>query len=146
MATTGEATIQRSEELVDLLTRFYQAAQSGDTAFLEHFISAQEGVLCIGTDPQEWWQGAGTIGRVFKAQVEEMGGSFPLEPGSPEGYREGSVGWVADRPKLKLPDGTEMEFRLTMVCHQEAGEWKLVQAHFSIGVPNEEAVGKGLTV
>jgi hypothetical protein len=33
-----------------------------------------------------------------------------------------------------------------MVFHQEQGEWKIVQWHGSIGIPNEEAMGQELTV
>ena len=35
---------------------------------------------------------------------------------------------------------------LTTVWHQEADDWKLVQWHVSVGVANEEAVSRELTV
>jgi hypothetical protein len=28
-------------------------------------------------------------------------------------------------------------FRLTAVFYRDGGEWRMVQAHFSLGVPNE---------
>jgi ketosteroid isomerase-like protein len=37
----------------------------------------------------------------------------------------------------KPPDGTEIEFRMTAVFHNENGQWKVVQQHASVGVPNE---------
>ena len=51
------------------------------------------------------------------------------------------VGWVADRPKFVLADGTEASFRWTAVFHQDGGEWKMIQGHASLGVPNADALG-----
>ena len=144
MTETTTATMQRSQELVDLLTEFYRAAQASDMSAIERLISHGDGVLMIGTDPQEWWSGYDEIRRVFMAQTEEMGG-FPLSACEPVAYAEGTMGWIADRPTLTLPDG-EMEARISFVAHLEDGQWKLVHGHFSIGVPNEEALGQELTV
>ena len=52
----------------------------------------------------------------------------------------------ADRPKFRLPDGTEIPLRMTFVFVREEGEWKVAQQHISIGVPNEQIVGQELTV
>jgi SnoaL-like protein len=47
----------------------------------------------------------------------------------PHCYEEGSMGWVADRPRAVLPDGT-ISTRLTgVVVRQEEGEWRLVHIH-----------------
>jgi len=35
-------------------------------------------------------------------------------------------------------DGRRVPVRLTAVLHQEDGDWKAVQSHASIGVPNEQ--------
>ncbi len=37
-----------------------------------------------------------------------------------------------------------MPFRFRAVFHKEDGEWKIVQFHTSVGVPNESTVGKAL--
>ena len=63
--------------------------------------------------------------------------------GQLQAYREGSVGWAVDRDALfRLPDGTEMPFRNTLVYVQEDGEWKFIHAHTSVGVRNEEVLGE----
>ena len=59
-------------------------------------------------------------------------------------YAEGSVGWIADQAEMVTPDGQTVPFRFTAVCHQEGGAWKIVQAHLSIGVSNEAAIGQDL--
>lgn len=69
-----------------------------------------------------------------------MGGAMPLVPGDPEAYSEGTVGWAADRPTLQLQGGT-VAVRLTAVLHREDDDWKFVQMHGSLGVPNEEPAG-----
>jgi hypothetical protein len=112
---------------------------------MEQLISHAEGTVVIGTDPNEWWEGYEKIVSIYKTQMEEMGG-MTLVAGDPQAYCEGSVGWALDRPKFKLPDGKEIQARFSTVFHRENGEWKIVQHHVSIGVPNEEAIGKALTV
>ena len=136
--------MERSIELTDLMLRVYEALRESDNAFFDRYVSSADGLLAIGTDPTEWWEGKATFTRVLKAQLEEMGG-FPVVPGNPQAYREGSVGWVADRPMIRFPDGTEIPLRLTFVFHQEDGGWKIVQWHASTGVSNQEALGEELT-
>ncbi len=54
-----------------------------------------------------------------------------LEAGEePQGYEEGSMGWVADRPRAVLLEGT-ISTRLTGVVRQEVGEWRFVHIHLS---------------
>jgi hypothetical protein len=53
--------------------------------------------------------------------------------------------WAADRPKFKLPDGTEVEVRVSLVARREGSEWRIVHWHASIGISNVEAVGQELT-
>lgn len=137
--------MNQSVELRDVVLRSYEAFAKADTSFFEGFISRREGVLIIGTDPSEWWLGHDNISRVFKAQLEEMGG-INFVGGDPQAYTEGNVGWVVDHPRLRLPDGTEIPFRSTSVFVKEEGEWKLVQGHSSVGVPNEELISRALTV
>jgi hypothetical protein len=137
--------MEPSTELKELVLRTYEAMGNADTTFYDHHLSHQDGVLIIGSDPNEWWTGYDTITQVFKAQMREMGGVSCL-PGDPQAYRMGDVGWVADRPRFRLPDGTELPVRMSIVFVKEDGAWKVAQQHISIGVPNEKIVGQELTV
>ncbi len=136
--------MKESNELKELYLRSCEAQSKGDYSFFERHFSQEDGVLAIGTDPTEWWAGYATITRMFKAQLQETGG-FQILGDNPEAYTEGSVGWVAGQPRLKLPDGTEIPFRLTAVFRKEQEEWKIVQWHFSFGISNEDLLGKTLT-
>ena len=136
--------MEQSTELKELYLRSCDAISSGDYSFFERYFSQKDGVLAIGTDPTEWWAGYATITRVFKAQLKEMGG-FQILADTPQAYRDGSIGWVAGQPTLKLPAGTEMPVRLTAVFQKENNDWKIVQWHTSIGISNEDIVGETLT-
>jgi len=132
--------MEQSSVLHELYLRCCEAMSSGDYSFFEQTFSQQDGVLAIGTDPTEWWSGYETITGVFKAQLKEMGG-FQILADTPLAYRDGSIGWVAGQPTLKLPDGTEMSGRLTAVFQEEQDGWKIVQWHFSFGILNEDVLG-----
>jgi ketosteroid isomerase-like protein len=138
--------MERSDALKEVYSGFCRAMAGGDMSALGQMFSRQDGLIILGTDPQERWKGYDTALRVFGAQVEEMGGGMPLTPGDPQTFVEGTVGWVEDQVKFNLPDDQELAGRLTLIFHQEDGAWKIVHLHVSIGVPNEEAVGRELTV
>jgi len=125
----------RSEELKDLLLDLYQASAAGNQSFFEGLISNDDDVITIGSEPEEYWQGYSTIlrERSSRSSTSDIGS---IVPGDIQAFVEGAVGWVADRPTLKLTDGSELRLRLTAVFRSEAGRWKLVQQHVSIGVPN----------
>lgn len=136
--------MEQSTELKELYLRCCEAQSSGDYSFFERHFSQKDGVVAIGTDPTEWWDGYATITRVFKAQLKETGG-FEILAGAPQAYSDGSVGWVAGQPTVKLQDGTEIPVRLTAVFQREQNDWKIVQWHFSMGVSNEDSIGETLT-
>ena len=136
--------MEQSTELKELYLRICEALSSSDYSFFESCFSQKDGVLAIGTDPTEWWTGYAAITRVFKAQLKEAGG-FQIVPGAPQAYSDGSIGWIAGQPILKLPDGTEMPVRLTAVFQKEQSGWKIVQWHFSAGISNEDLIGETLT-
>ena len=138
--------MEHSDELRDLMLRFYEASTTGDLTFVDRHVSRQEGAAFIGTDPDEWWEGFEALREAMGAQSEAMGGMLQIVPGQIRAYSEGSLGWVIDRDALfRLPDGTEMPFRNTAIFRREDGEWKLIHAHSSIGVSNEELFGEDVT-
>jgi hypothetical protein len=140
----GDA-MEQSDELRDLTLRFYEAEATGDLSFIERHFSRQEGVVYVGSDPNEWWEGFGAFVEAMRGQSEAMGG-MQIVAGQLQAYREGSVGWSIDRDaSLRLPDGTEIPFRNTCVFVHEDGEWKLIHGHSSVGVRNEELFGEDLT-
>jgi adenylate cyclase len=146
IATERGGTMEQSDELRDLMLRFYEAVNAGDLSFVERHVSRQEGAVFVGTDPNEWWEGYEAFVEAMRVQEEAIEGDGPqIVPDQIQAYREGSVGWVIDHDSFQLPDGTEVPFRNTTLFLQEDGEWKLVHAHASIGVRNEEMFGGDVT-
>ena len=133
--------MERAPELRDVVLRLYEAFSRGDADLMERLTSRREGLVFIGTDPGEWLEDLAGIRRLVQAQA---GAGITVVPGEVRAYREGPVGWVADRGTFRLPHGGDVPFRLTAVFLREDGEWKLIQEHASIGVSNEEAVGREL--
>ena len=131
--------MEQAQDLRDIFLRLCQAVSEGDLVAFDEITSRREPIIFIGTDPEEWWQDADEIRDALRQQASV---GISLIPGDVVAYREGTVGWVADRGYFRLADGGEVPTRLTAVFHQEDGDWKLVQGHASIGVSNVEALGQ----
>ena len=63
-----------------------------------------------------------------------------VESRSPRGFEEGSLGWVVDEPRFGFPDRSAFDCRVTAILRREGETWRLVHAHFSVGVPDDEVV------
>jgi hypothetical protein len=125
--------MQQSGDVREAMLRFCDRLSAGDVASFDELVS-REAALIIGTAPGEWVDDRERMKFGFEAE------GVRLEPDDPLGYEEGSMGWVVDQPTFVFPDGSAIQTRLTAVMRQEDGRWKLVHAHFSVGVPDEEVV------
>jgi hypothetical protein len=139
-----ETIMERSPELRDLTLRLYDAMAKGDIGFFRDRVSRQPGVVCIGTDPAQWWEGQDAFVQALGAEMQGMGGGFPVTPGDPQAYRAGSTGWAADRFTINVPGGPSIPIRLTVVYELVGADWQIVQWHGSVGIGNEEVVGEEL--
>ena len=129
--------MERAVDLEEVVLRYYDAVSSGDSAFMAEILSTRSEVLIIGTDPDEWWSDPAVINATLKGQAEA---GVAMVAGALTGYAEGTIGWIADRPSFILPGGVEIPSRFTAVFRREEGAWKMVQAHASLGVANDEVV------
>lgn len=135
---------QQSEELAQLVRRLYRALCAGDIASISPAISDDPFATFIGTDDEEWWVGRETIAQIMSKQVEESPGSSFVQEMRPDGllaWAEGSVGWAVDHPLFITALGAELRSRFTAVFRLEGLQWKIVQAHYSVGQANEELWG-----
>ena len=130
--------MERSPELAAKVNRLYEAFSKGDGDLAEQLITARDGLVFIGTDPDEWFEDSGSVRKMLEAQA---GAGVDVVHGECQAFEEGTVGWVADRGHFALPDGSQMPFRFTAVFHREDGDWKLVQEHASVAIANEDALG-----
>lgn len=126
--------MRESTALVDAWLRFCDGISSGRTDLFDDIVSL-EATSIIGTAPGETI--TDRAGMRFGFETE----GITLESRSARGFEEGSLGWVVDEPRFGFPDGSGMDCRVTAVARQENDVWRLVHAHFSVGVPDDEVVG-----
>ena len=135
--------MEPSEEIRRVIDRWTRAIAEGDQECLAR-LSEHPGSLIVGTDPAEWWRGHETRA-VWGRQIEELRGVFSVRADEIDAWEEGSVGWAAVKETIGVEGGT-LEARATYVLRLEHGEWKVVQAHWSLPRAKVEAFGRSLTV
>jgi hypothetical protein len=127
------AAVQESPGAVEAWLRFCEGVTSGRVDEFDEIVS-HEANLVIGTAPDEFV--TTRAGMRFGFETEGVS----LTSRSARGYEEGSLAWIVDEPTFGLPDGAAFECRVTAILRREDGGWKLVHAHFSVGVPDDEVV------
>jgi ketosteroid isomerase-like protein len=132
--------MQPSPELRKIITAWFESVNNSDLSWADRHISRQAGVRLVGTDPNELIEGE-KVAEFLKEEVKAMGGAMKVSVGETEAYQEGTVGWGLARITIALPNGKQVSPRWGAIFHQEDGEWKLVQLHASVGIPNEELFG-----
>jgi ketosteroid isomerase-like protein len=125
--------MQRSTDIEDAFIAFCERLSAGDVDSFDDYV-APDAVAIIGTAPGERVEERERMRFGFETE------GVRLEPDRPEGYAEGTMGWVLDEPIFFLPEGSSFRTRVTFVMREDAGRWKLVHGHFSVGVPDEEVV------
>jgi hypothetical protein len=136
-----ETAMKASVELKNLYLRLLEAYNTGDESFMADHTARQEGMLIIGTDPDEWWDTPEVFLEALREDLKQFRDiGVRVEPGNPQAFEEGTIGWLADRPVFYLPDGTVLESRVTAVLRYQEDQWKFVQQHFSYAVLNEDLV------
>lgn len=119
---------------------FYERFSSGDPEAFAAGIADVPGVSVIGSGPDEGHtERSDWISTYAAMMAGEMKGTR-LEGQDPRGWAEGSLGFAVDKAAFVLTDGSRLPTRLTGVLREDGDEWKVVHLHFSVGVPDEEAV------
>ena len=127
---------ERSAEIEQVCRESVDAMARSDIDLVARLTSRDPCVLSIGSDASEWSEGYDEIiGSLRDSTPEgELGVTVGLD--DVKAFSEGSVGWAAGHAYFEI-EGKRVPIRLTGVFHQEDGEWKAVQSHASIGVPND---------
>lgn len=133
--------MERCAEVEELTRGLYEAVSRADLAWFEERLARTTPLAVVGTAPDEWWDDRATLLHALRAQMDAAGAhSVLLTAGDLRADREGDVAWIADRPALRV-GSVSVECRHTALFVREGGAWRLVQHHFSVGVPNEEVFG-----
>jgi hypothetical protein len=138
--------MEKSEEVRDVLSSLVETfgtEQMG--AAFSNATSSEPGTLLIGTDPKEWWDTPESLSAALKAQGEELLGAVATVTHA-EGWVQGDVGWGAVKIAVAFSAAPPATLRFTATLAREPDGWKMVQGHASVGVDNEDVVGRELTV
>jgi limonene-1,2-epoxide hydrolase len=127
--------MNQSTELLDLVNNFCEALSKSDFELVEKLLSKQDKVLIIGSDPNDWYEGHKKIISVLREEIGHIG-EPDFEISHLNAYHEGIVGWASSLVTMKTPQGSEIPFRWTWVFQIEEDDWKVIQWHASIAVPN----------
>jgi hypothetical protein len=119
-----------------MVRQMIDAMRDGDVSAMERTLSRTEGSVLIGTDAAEHTRDIDEMMRIMRDSTPDEGHRITTSLPDVRGYQEGDVGWVDGIGRFER-DGRSVEVRMTGVAHRENGEWRFVQTHASIGVPNE---------
>lgn len=122
-----------SDAVSEVWNRFCEGVTRGAVEEFDDLVS-QEANIVVGTAPGEVITDRPAMRFGFEAE------GVSLKAGEVQGFEEGSMGWAFDQPTFGLPDGSTFACRVTAVMRREDETWRLVHAHFSVGVPDEEVV------
>ncbi len=129
---------ERSPEIERVLRDSIHAIARSDFDEVGRLTSRDDCTLSIGTDASEWCDGHDQIMQLYRTATPEAEfGIIGVGLDDVTAFHEGSVGWAAGHGYFEM-QGARVPIRLTAVMHQEDGEWKAIQSHYSIGVPNHQ--------
>ncbi|MBV8432181.1 MAG: nuclear transport factor 2 family protein [Solirubrobacterales bacterium] len=128
--------VERSPELEQRLRDMLEALSRSDVETIGRQTSQDDCTVGIGSDAEEWAEGYDQLMAIWQESTPDANLGVKVGLDELKAYQEGSVGWAAGRGYFEL-DGKRVPVRMTAVLHQEDGDWKAVQTHASIGVPND---------
>lgn len=129
--------MQRMPEVEDLVEALADGMRRGDVDAVLALVS-NDVTMMSGTDESEWWTGYDAVTSALQGQLE-AGGGFDITTGAPRAFGEGGLSVFDDQPVMTSPEGQSLTVRLTGAARlEDDGQWRFVQVHFSLGVPNED--------
>lgn len=123
-----------SPEIRDTMLEFYRRMLAGEADAANDLISMDPSMLIIGS-AGEWVDDQAVLRGTYQVATEGL-----VAGDNPMGYENGDVGWFADQPEWVFADGSRARMRVTAVLQREPAGWKIVNAHMSVAVPDDECV------
>jgi hypothetical protein len=141
------SSMESAPELVSFLERMFRNLNALDANATVDTFSRQPGLLLIGTDPDEWWEGFEAASALWRVQFQELQsvGRFHFDIEEAVAWKEGTVGWIACRARWVSEGVAPLSYRMTVVLHEDGAYWRVVQWHSSLGASNEESFGFEMT-
>lgn len=125
--------MQESDSVRNAWLAFCEGISKGQVERFDDIVS-KEANLVIGTGPGEMVTERERMRFGFETE------GVTVETRNARGYEQDTLGWAVDEPRFGFPDGSSFDCRVTSIFQKEGNAWRLVHAHFSVGVPDEEVV------
>jgi hypothetical protein len=130
--------IRPSSELLAVSRRWYVTVMSREKTTLQKFLSSGEHFRFIGTAENENWTGSAAHADIA-AHFANMPATVQRDELLTEAFEVGDTGWSFCIHRIWFEGrASPLIFRSTLVFAREAGHWKIVQRHASLGSPDEE--------
>ena len=126
--------MESSQAVADALRTFFVKNASGDVSTFDEVVTADEGVLAIGSSVREWFAGQDAVRRAYGLE------GFQIDAGEVVAWENGDTGWAAATPVFAIPGGPSLRLRFTAVFVRDGGSWKLAHLHGSYPVPDDLAM------
>jgi hypothetical protein len=123
-----------SAEIKATMLEFYRRMLAGDAEGANDLVSRSPALVFIGS-AGEWVDDQET----FRSGTQEPGEGLEAGP-APVAFERDGVGWFADQPTWLFADGSRAEMRMSAVLVHDAPGWRIVHAHLSVAVPDDQCV------
>ena len=113
---------------------FYERMLGGEADAANEFVSRDPALVFIGS-AGEWVDDQDELraGRLDPGEGLQAGED-------PQAFARGDVAWFVDQPTWHFGDGSFVKMRVTAVLQHEPEGWRIVHAHMSMAVPDNECV------
>jgi ketosteroid isomerase-like protein len=129
--------MQRSPEIEQVMRDMVEAIDRGDVELLyNQMLSGDDAAVMIGTDPHEYTRNHAEMRQMIADSTPQGPHQMHATLDDVHGHAGGDIGW-ADGTGSFTREHDTVAIRFTAVFRREQGAWRCVQAHASIGVPNE---------
>lgn len=134
--------MERSQSAEAAVRSMYEAIRAGDADTMLELV-AEDGVVFVGTDADDWWRDdLDALHSAIREQLETADG-FDILDEDPACYSSGDFAWFSDRPSIRLPDGAVVSMRHTGALRRVDGEWRIVLSHLSVAANINEHLFDG---
>lgn len=130
MADSAEAEVRST------FNKLVSAINSGDVDALGSLMLKGGDHIHIGSESSEWWSADQFLDNFSNVNVDQ---GVTAQAGEINVHVRGDVAWIEGQGLFKNVSGQERGIRLTGVfVRGDDGQWKAVQSHVSIPVPNDQ--------
>jgi SnoaL-like domain len=130
-STATQPAQRASQEVLHAATRYLEACVTRDADYIAANSVDDGSFWGIGSAPGPGWNLQETVEHLRGLKKAGWSGL------KPQGFVAGDFAWFTDYAKGVLPDGEQLDIRVTLVMRHLGERWKVVHFHVSEGVQRE---------